>query len=247
VKIRVTPNFSAQRFLTKFWLPLLTLALASVGPACSQEPPTDALTRFEARYRAAKSLSATFLEEYQDNGKVTRKEAGNAYFQRPGKMRWDYEAPEKNVFLVDGKFAWFYSPADRTVEKMPAKSSEDWRTPLALLTSDMKLNKVCATIQPATNETPSAPQNKVYKCRVREEGQRADHNDASFEEAYFDLTPDGELSRISIRERGGVSIQFSFANWQWNPPLEKKLFVFGPPAGVAIVDGLLPDSTGSRQ
>lgn len=247
MKIPIARNFSARPSLSEFSLSLLALALAFTAPGASQEPHTDALSRFEARYRSAKSLSATFLEEYQDNGKVTRKEAGNAYFQRPGKMRWDYEAPEKNVFLVDGKFAWFYSPSDRTVEKMPAKSSEDWRTPLALLTSDMKLNRVCATIQPATNETPTAPQNKVYKCRVREEGQRADSNDASFQEAYFDLTPDGELSRISIRERGGVSIQFSFANWQWNPPLEKKLFVFSPPAGVAIVDGLLPDATGSRQ
>jgi outer membrane lipoprotein carrier protein len=61
------------------------------------------LRRFEARYRSAKSLAATFLEEYSENGQVTRKEAGNAFFLRPGKMRWDYEAPEKNLFLVDGK------------------------------------------------------------------------------------------------------------------------------------------------
>jgi outer membrane lipoprotein carrier protein len=229
-------------------LGIFAILFLACPSAVAQVSPSDALSRFQTRYRAAKSLSATFLEQYEDNGKVTRKEAGTAYFQRPGKMRWDYEAPEKNVFLVDGKFAWFYSPADRTVEKMPAKSSEDWRTPLALLTTDMKLNKVCATIEPATSETPSAVQNKVYRCRVRsEDGQRGGGQDASFEEAYFDVTPDGELSRIIIRERGGISIQFNFANWHWNPPLEKNLFVFSPPAGVAIVDGMLPDSTGTRQ
>ena len=96
------------------------------------------LMQFEARYREARSLSATFLEEYSENGKVTRKEAGKSYFLHPGKMRWDYEAPEKNTFLADGKYVWFITPADHTATRMPAKKSEDWRTPLALLTDGIK-------------------------------------------------------------------------------------------------------------
>ena len=70
------------------------------------------LDLFESRYRSAKALSAVFLEQFSDNGKLVRKEAGRAYFLHPGRMRWDYEAPEKNMFLVDGKYVWFYSPSD---------------------------------------------------------------------------------------------------------------------------------------
>jgi len=53
------------------------------------------VARLEARYRSAGTLQATFLERYTENGRVVRVEAGIAYFRRPGKMRWEYESPEK--------------------------------------------------------------------------------------------------------------------------------------------------------
>src|SRR5579871_5050363 len=105
------------------------------------------LTRiFEKHYQAARTLQATFLERYTENGAVVRTEAGTAFFRRPGKMRWEYEAPEKDLFLVDGKTAWFYVPADRTATRVPAKQSADWRTPLALLAGEMKVSRVCAHV-----------------------------------------------------------------------------------------------------
>ena len=110
---------------------------------------------FEAKYQGATRLQATFLERYRENGQIVRVEAGEAYFLRPGKMRWDYQAPEKNTFLVDGKYVWFYSPADHTATRMPAKQSEDWRTPLAFLTSHMKLSRLCSKIALAPNEKPA--------------------------------------------------------------------------------------------
>src|SRR5579864_7094612 len=97
--------------------------------------------RMEARYRSAKTLQATFLERYVENGSVVRTEAATAYFRRPGKMRWEYERPEKDLFLVDGKTAWFYVPGDHTVTRVPAKESTDLRTPLALLAGEMKVSR----------------------------------------------------------------------------------------------------------
>jgi outer membrane lipoprotein carrier protein len=92
-----------------------------------------AVQLMESRYRSARTLQASFLERYTENGRLVRVEAGVAYFRRPGKMRWEYASPEKNLFLVDGKNAWFYVPADHTVTRVPAKQSADWRTPFALL------------------------------------------------------------------------------------------------------------------
>src|SRR5208283_4671307 len=96
----------------------------SQSPTAS--PPATAaeltlLRQFEAKYRHASRLQVNFLERYSENGRLVRTEAGRAYFLRPGKMRWDYESPEKNTFLVDGKFVWFYSPADHTATRMPTK------------------------------------------------------------------------------------------------------------------------------
>src|SRR5713226_3478954 len=125
------------------------------------------VTRLEARYRSARTLQATFLERYSENGHIVRTEAGIAYFRRPGKMRWEYQSPEKNLFLVDGKTAWFYVPADHTVTRVPAKESTDWRTPLALLAGEMKISRVCASIESALNEKPITPDHAVLYCELR--------------------------------------------------------------------------------
>src|SRR5215475_2597944 len=106
----------SQAFCLAFLLLLPIRARAETA-----DPARALVLRFEAAYRSSKTLRASFLERYLDNGKETRSEAGRAYFARPGKMRWEYESPERNLFLVDGKNAWFYVPGDRTVTRAPAK------------------------------------------------------------------------------------------------------------------------------
>lgn len=243
----------------RFFLSLLLISCSVAGHAQTRPVATDpALAHFEARYRAAHTLSATFLEEYSENGQATRKEAGTAYFLRPGKMRWDYEAPEKNLFLVDGKYAWFYAPADRTASRTPAKTTQDWRTPLALLTTDMKLSRVCSEIGISHTEKPVDPQNQVYRCALRgSEPKSADTKSPnpkspkadppSSQEAYFEVSPNGELARIIVRDPGGIRIEFRFRNWQWDPTLDKSLFQFKPPMGVAIINGIQPEASQARQ
>jgi hypothetical protein len=84
-------------------------------------------------------------------------------------MRWEYAAPEKNLFLIDGKTAWFYVPADHTVTRVPAKQSTDWRTPLALLAGETKVSRVCARIEPAVHEQPESADDVLYTCILRGE------------------------------------------------------------------------------
>jgi outer membrane lipoprotein carrier protein len=210
-------------------------------------------SRLQARYRAAKTLQATFLERYMEGGRVVRSEAGTAYFRRPGKMRWEYQSPENNLFLVDGKTAWFYVPADHTVTRVPAKKSDDLRTPMALLAGEMKVSRVCARVEVATAVLPQSPANAVLQCLLRGENsvttagnskdavsQESDSSDAAFFEVVRDT---GDLVRILVRESGGVDVEFRFSRWQLDPPLDDSLFRFEVPKGVAIVNGELPRSS----
>jgi hypothetical protein len=134
---------------------------------------------------------------------------------------------------------------------MPAKSSEDFRTPLALLTTDMKLSRICSEIAPAKDEKPDQSSNLVYRCVLRSSEQPKRAQDASNppqpEVAYLELTPPGELARILISEPAGIRIEFRFKNWDFNTALDRSLFQFKPPLGVAIVDGVLPESPAVRQ
>lgn len=216
--------------------PFLATAETSASP--------NALDLLESRYHVAHTLQATFLERYLDNGRVVRVESGDAYFLKPGKMRWDYQAPEKNTFLVDGKYVWFYSPADHTATRMPTKRSEDWRTPLAFLTSQMKLSRFCSSLALTHDETPSRPGDSVYRCSFR---QTSDAPPPSIKFVFFEVSTEGELHRILIPQEGGIELEFTFKNWRWNPTLNKALFQFIPSPDTVIVDGLLPDTPGLRQ
>jgi outer membrane lipoprotein carrier protein len=206
--------------------------------------------KLEARYRGSHTLAATFLERYSENGRVVRSEAGVAYFRRPGKMRWEYESPEKNLFLVDGKTAWFYVPADHTVTRVPAKQSTDWRTPLALLAGEMKLSRVCARVESTTAEQPDTPGNTVLYCPLRggeskpnhAAGEAPDSKEAGPEQSVFleIASATGELARVLVREKGGVAIEFKFAAWRFDPPVTDSFFRFEVPPGVAIVNAESP-------
>lgn len=207
--------------------------------------------RLEARYRAPRTLEATFLERYTESGKQVRVEAGRAYFQRPGKMRWEYESPEKNLFLVDGKNAWFYVPADHTVTRVPAKKSADWRTPLALLAGEMKLSRVCSKVEFAPQQDVESSDEVMLQCELRGEesgteaardaGKTSGSTPKTQDSVYLEVAENsGDLIRIIVKDSGGVGIEFRFANWRTDPPINDSLFHFQVPPGVAIVNGELP-------
>src|SRR5713226_4658146 len=156
-------------------LPVFYTVLLFLFPLRSGNEASNLAARMETRYRNATTLQATFLERYSENGAVVRTEAGTAYFRRPGRMRWEYDRPEKDLFLVDGKTAWFSVPADHPVTRVPAKQSEDLRTPLALLAGQMKISRVCARIELADSEKPLREGDAVLRCRVRGEKKDAEN------------------------------------------------------------------------
>lgn len=199
----------------------------------------------EVHYRHTKTMSAIFLEKYTSGGAGIRVESGKVYFSRPGRMRWDYNSPEKKLFLVDGKNVWYYVPADHTASRTSIKQSSDWRTPLALLAGKVNLEKLCGSLElapEAKRQSPNARHsndvaedateagNEVLVCKPRKEDQD------TFTEAFFEVNPRDQLARVTIRQAGGIETEFRFGDWHENEPIAESAFHFEPPAGVAIVE-----------
>lgn len=223
-----------------FALPVLCALLATGASGQTSSPPASDQAKplthlLEEHYRRPRTLQAVFLERFNEGKKQERVESGTVYFRRPGQMRWDYDSPEKKLFLVDGKTTWFYVPYDRTVTKSPVKESSDWRTPLSLLTGKADLSRMCSKIDLASQ--PGIPNgHAVLRCVPK--GQK----DAPSQEAYTEVllevdTSSGELARIEIHQPGGIDLEYRFGNWQTDIPLTADLFKFQIPIGVAIVNG----------
>jgi outer membrane lipoprotein carrier protein len=162
-------------------------------------------------------------------------------------MRWEYESPEDKLFIADGKTAWFYVPADRTVTRARMKESTDWRTPLALLTEKAKLARLCGRIELA-DDPGTPPGHAVLRCLPRgtaakDRARQADNaataaqENETFREVLLEVdTKRSELHRVVVRQTAGVELEYRFGNWQENLALPEALFHFQPPAGVVIVD-----------
>jgi outer membrane lipoprotein carrier protein len=216
---------------------------ANVSPAAAA-----AAHALEARYHDAKTLQAIFLERYKDSNQGLQAESGKVYFSRPGRMRWEYEAPEQKLFISDGKTVWFYVPSDHTVTRAPMKQSTDWRTPLALLTGKAKLSQLCENLD-LSAEVPGVQGNVILRCRPRGEkakGKGATEDDLNasiapidqqFDQVFLEVNPEsGELADVRILQPGGIELEYRFGNWEENVPLAESLFRFQAPQGVAIVE-----------
>ena len=192
--------------------------------------------QLEAAYKNVRTLQASFLQTYSESGRVSRAESGVAYFRRPGKMRWEYASPEKNLFIVDGKFAWFFVPADRTVSRVAARDSADWRTPLALLAGEMKVGRVCSKVELAPTQ-PENPSVIRLNCSIRGTEREA-KSGSPHDTAFFDIAKStGQLESVVVVGAAGVRMEMKFSNWRFDPPAPDSLFQFQPNKGIAIVDG----------
>jgi outer membrane lipoprotein carrier protein len=216
----------------------LTSAFTVLGRSSSDEPSTAAkplAKLLEEHYRHLKTLRATFLERYNEGPKQSRVESGTVSFKRPGQMRWEYESPEKKLFLVDGRTTWFYVPFDHTVSKAPVNESSDWRTPLALLTGKADLARLCGQID-LIKQSGIPSGHAVIRCVPREMKGLAGGDNFTDVLLEVDVST-GELARIEIRQAGGIELEYRFGNWQTDIPLPPELFRFQVPVGVAITDG----------
>jgi outer membrane lipoprotein carrier protein len=216
---------------------IVVAVLAAAGAAAAGNRPAErqsakAVSKaIEQHYRDARTLKAIFLETYRAGGGDIRVESGTVYFQRPGRMRWDYESPQKKLFLTDGHQAWFYIPANHTASRTSMRKSADWRTPFALLTGKAKLGEICSKVSIVPNEGgPGAPPagHTVLDCQPKDR--------AGFLDAQIEVDRAARVVSVVVKQPGDISTEVRFGNWQENIALPKSLFVFEPPKGVSVVD-----------
>ena len=95
---------------------MAAVAAAQTGETTDIDPLVDeVLSRVERRY-ASSAFSARFdIESTLKAMQVTDTAAGRLLVKYPGKMRWEYEAPDPMLFITDGATLWMYQPQERQV------------------------------------------------------------------------------------------------------------------------------------
>lgn len=201
----------------------LGLALRAAEPAVK-----DVVRAVERRYNQTRTLEADFIQRYT-LGSTTLVESGRVYFQKPGRMRWEYESPEKKLFLADGEYAYFYVPEEQQVRRQSLKQAPDWQAAFALLLGRVDLERVLRDVTLVRVHRPEEPARWQLRGRAKSEKQ-------AFEEVWLDLNEAYQVLRIEIRQRDSSLMEFHFRRWRENPPLDPELFRLAVPPGTAWLD-----------
>ena len=83
--------------------------------SASQLTLDDVIDRVQTRY-GNRSFSAQFYQVSTLKAlEITDSGSGAIYIKYPGQMRWEYETPEKQTIVSDGKSLWVYRPDDNQV------------------------------------------------------------------------------------------------------------------------------------
>jgi outer membrane lipoprotein carrier protein len=210
---------------------ILAAALLSAFVCIAQQPSLsahDLSQRVDRHYNQLHSLRASFTESYEGMG-MRRTESGTLLLLKPGRMRWEYAQPAGKLFLLDGKYAWFYARGDSQVQRIPAKQLDDLRSPLRFLLGHTELEKelIGLTLKPTPNgQFTLTGQPKGQEKRVAR--------------LTLTVTASGTITSIEMEEADGAVTRFTFSAEQPNAPLSASLFHFDPPPGVPVVDALPP-------
>ncbi len=137
-----------KRFRRGLWLAAAALAAASLcaqqhspsGQNASAPRAQDIAQKVDRHYNQLRSLKAGFTESYEGLG-MRRTESGTLLLLKPGRMKWEYSSPAGKLFLLDGKYAWFYSRGDSQVQRIAARELDDLRSPLRFLLGHTQLER----------------------------------------------------------------------------------------------------------
>ena len=207
-------------------LAIIIVALANASNLPGQTP--DAILRkVDDHYNRLSSLRAAYTEHYTGMG-MDRTESGTLLLKKPGRMRWNYTTPVGKVFLLDGKFGWFYTPGDNQATRIPAKKLDDLRSPLRFLLGHTQLEKELdrVTVTPAALNFRISGIPKGMAQRVKA--------------LTLTVTATGTIQTMRLEEIDGSMTDFTFSSIQENVPVRDSDFTFLSPTGVSIIDGIAP-------
>ena len=220
-----------MRNIARAALSALFLFPAFAAPAAAGSGGDALLGRVAAKYAASRSLSASFRQEVPlQNIGIVRRASGKVYFERPLKMRWDYKAPDAQLFLADG-VSFYFRPAgsSQVYRKKIDEKALGGKIPLLLLFGNGDISGMF----------------RVEETVVRKGGEETGlrlvpRGDGAPEVRRVDLvvgTADLLIREVHLYDRLGGANHLYLDGTVLDPSLPPDIFRFRKTPGEEVVDG----------
>ena len=206
---------------------LFTLLLLGLLPgpvfALDSAAIVDAIQK---QYDATDTFQARFIQRsYLKILGQSQKAEGSVSIKKPGRMKWDYKAPDRQILVSNNQGLWLYLPDEKQVTKMKAQSIYSSNTPALFLAGRGKLTE-SFTIGNVTEKGGVYIAEFIPKDKVQNLSKMV-------------LLADKKNYQIvgsRVYDNLGNKTEMLFNNIQTNPSLENKVFHFEVPKGVELID-----------
>jgi outer membrane lipoprotein carrier protein len=210
--------------------PLLGIGVGIILTASmlAQSPTADTLARdLQRKYDRVADFSADFVHSYR--GGVLKQQAterGTLVVKKPGKMRWEYTAPEKKVFVSDGHKIYSYIPEDRQVIVGTMPRDEHAPTPALFLTGKGDITRDFT----ASFDKVAEAQSGAIALKLTPKRREPEYESLT---VVVDPKTLALQMLITVDAQGGRSA-FTFSNLKENIGVADNHFVFKMPRNVDV-------------
>lgn len=103
-------------------------------------------------YGRTQTIGARFVQDsYLAALDASERSSGRVWFEKPGRMRWEYESPERQLFVVRDETVWLYQPEanqvmiDRFRDVLISELPVSFLMGLGSLSTDFSVRRACPT------------------------------------------------------------------------------------------------------
>ncbi|WP_455235332.1 outer membrane lipoprotein chaperone LolA [Thiogranum longum] len=168
------------------------------------------------------TIQSQFEQSVVDsNGQTVQNSQGRVWIQRPGRFRWDYETPYRQLIVADGNKLWTY---DEDLEQATVKPIDDAlsSTPAMLLSGFRPLSEVMTW-----KKSQSDDGRNWYRLDPKQADSAVEKVRIAFEE--------DQLTIIEVIDGFGNHTRIRFSNIVRNTQIDPSLFTIRLPPDTDII------------
>ena len=211
-----------SRFLA---LAALFAAAVVILPAQEQRTAPALARALQDRYKQINDFKADFSQTTKGGALRTETRGeGTVAVKKPGRMRWEYEKPEKQTIVSNGDTIITYFPEDRQALRSDVPKGDGAPTSMLFLAGK---GDVARDFTPSLTPSP-VPGTTGLKLTPRQ-------SEPEYEFLVVALDPGTlQIRGLMTRDQLGSETTIVFRNLKENTRIPDKTFEFTPPKGVRV-------------
>lgn len=186
------------------------------------------VSRLQKTYETTLSFSADFSQTTTfDFNQRQRQAKGVVVIEKGGRMRWDYQSPDQQVLVCDGRLFSMYVAKEQQMIVSDAKNYLEADITYAFLSGSGNIERDFLIEEHAGGEdTGSAHHLRLTPKKA--------HPQVKYLDIWVNATT-FLIERIKIVDHFGSITDLAFTNMRVNVPSPADFFSFTPPAGTEII------------